>query len=52
MACYLLSEFEKGQIVVYNDCGQLCCNIANRHHLSIDIFFLTYKKSGGGVLWR
>ena len=34
-------QFEKGQIVTYNDCGLSLCDIANKlnyHHLSIDVF--------------
>ena len=36
-----LSEFEKGQIVAYNDFGLSLCDMAkklNHHHLSIHVF--------------
>ena len=44
-----LSEFEKGQIVAYNDYGLSFYDIAkefNWYHSSIDVFLKNYKKTG------
>ena len=44
-----LSEFEKSQIVAYNDCGLPLCNIANKlnhHHSSHDVHLKDNKKTG------
>ena len=41
MASKQLSEFEKGEIIVYNDCGHSLCEIAKKlddHHSSLDVF--------------
>ena len=44
-----LSEFEKGQIVTYNDCGQSFHVIPrklNHYHSSTDVFPPNHKKTG------
>ena len=44
-----LSEFEKGQIMAYDDCGLSLSNIAKKfdyRHLSIDVFLKNYKETG------
>ena len=49
MANKQLSEFEKGQIVVYNDCGLSLRDIAkkfNHRHSLDDIFQSNYQKIG------
>ena len=53
MASEQLSEFEKGQNVVYNYCGLLLHNIAkklNCHHSWINIFLKNYKT--GNYQWK
>ena len=45
MACKRLFEFEKGQIVAYNECGLSLWNIANKlnhQHSSTDVFLKNY----------
>ena len=47
MASKQLFEFEKGQIVAYNDCGLSLHSIAkklNHHHWSIDVFLKLIRK--------
>ena len=49
MSCKQLSEFEKGQIPLYNDCELTFSDIAKKlhcHHLSIDVFLKNCKKTG------
>ena len=49
MANKQLSEFDKGQIVAYNNCWQSLRAIAkklNHHHSSINVFPTNYKNAG------
>ena len=48
MACKQLSEFEKEQIMAYNDYGRWFFDIAkklNCHHSLINIFLKNYKET-------